>query len=712
MKVALLPAVVALALQLALWRVLGSYGCLLFYPATIIATWRLVSASHSKLQRAVEDRRMFAALVDGSPDFIGMVDVQRRPRYLNPAGRRLVGLGLDEPIDEMSILDYFPPEARESVEANLETAATRARWQGEIEMQSFATGARIAVSQIGFTIHDPDTGQYLGMATIARDISAMKQLERELRELSRDLNRAQAVAGVGSWRYDAPSQSRVWSDETLRILGVRPGTQLNAETFFSLVHPDDRAYVESRWAAALVGKQPYDIEHRIVVAGETRWVHAKADTEVDANGALQSAIGTIQDITEIKRNEAGQRLLADVGTALAGSLDYEQTLANLADVVVRELADFCIVDIIDGTDQGVRIRAACRNPADTWICEVLARAARERGQPYFASDAFATKRPVFVREISQSAIVADAADPEHARALRGLDARSIIAVPLIAAGALLGAIVLVASRASPGYGSNDLRFAEQLAHRAALAIENARLYLAAQGAIRSRDEVLGVVAHDLRNPLNAITLSAELIDHQAVPARHKSAETIVRAAKRMNRLIEDLLDVTRLEGGKLSLDRTRVATPQLLADSVEAQRPLATAAALDLRVDVAPDVPAVWADRDRLLQILENLIGNALKFTARGGYVAIGAAARGHDVLFWVADCGSGIAQADQPHVFDRFWQAGWMRKRGAGLGLPIAKGLVEAHGGRIWLESKLGRGTTVFFTIPSAAQAETHTST
>ncbi len=167
----------------------------------------------------------------------------------------------------------------------------------------------------------------------------------------------------------------------------------------------------------------------------------------------------------------------------------------------------------------------------------------------------------------------------------------------------------------------------------------------------------------------------------------------------MNRLIEDLLDATRLEGGRLRLDCHRVATAQPVRESTEAQRQLAVAASLDLRVEVVPGVPCVWADRDRVLQVLDNLIGNAVKFTSRGGFVAVGAAARGSDVLFRVADCGAGIATDDQPHVFDRFWQGSARRERGAGLGLAIAKGLVEAHGGRMWLDSELGRGTTMFFT-------------
>jgi signal transduction histidine kinase len=144
---------------------------------------------------------------------------------------------------------------------------------------------------------------------------------------------------------------------------------------------------------------------------------------------------------------------------------------------------------------------------------------------------------------------------------------------------------------------------------------------------------------------------------------------------------------------------------------LEAQRALATAAGLELELDLGGDLPEVWADRDRLLQVFENLIGNALKFTPAGGHIKVGAAPRASEVLFWVADTGPGIAVGHLPHLFDRFWQARRAERRGAGLGLPIVQGIVKAHGGRIWAESAPGRGSTFLFTIPCAPRAQTEQS-
>jgi len=168
-------------------------------------------------------------------------------------------------------------------------------------------------------------------------------------------------------------------------------------------------------------------------------------------------------------------------------------------------------------------------------------------------------------------------------------------------------------------------------------------------------------------------------------------------------LIQDLLDVAVMESGQLTIERARLSARELIVGAVDTQRPLASSSSLELRVDLDREIPDVFGDRHRLLQVFENLIGNAIKFTKAGGRITVGAASRDHEVIFRVADTGSGIAPENLPRVFDRFWQAASATRQGAGLGLPITKGIVEAHGGRIWVESTPERGTTISFTIPEA---------
>jgi signal transduction histidine kinase len=183
----------------------------------------------------------------------------------------------------------------------------------------------------------------------------------------------------------------------------------------------------------------------------------------------------------------------------------------------------------------------------------------------------------------------------------------------------------------------------------------------------------------------------------------KPADAIERAAYRMSRLIDDLLDITSMEAGRLSIEQTRIRAGEALSEFVETHKLLASSRSLELRLDVAPDSGEVFADRDRLLQVFENLIDNAVKFTKSGGCVTVGGAPGNGEFLFWVEDTGAGIASDDLSHLFDRFWQARKADRRGAGLGLPIVKGIVEAQGGRVWVESQVGEGSTFFFTLPLA---------
>jgi PAS domain S-box-containing protein len=228
---------------------------------------------------------------------------------------------------------------------------------------------------------------------------------------------------------------------------------------------------------------------------------------------------------------------------------------------------------------------------------------------------------------------------------------------------------------------------------------------AAKQATQARDDMLGVVAHDLRNPLAAIAALAAVL--QKADSEREIGDEIAYAADRMSRLIQELVDVTHLEAGTFAIRQERVPTHNVLSAVLDSQAPLASSASLTLRLDAEPDLPDLWADHDRLLQVFENLLGNAVKFTKPGGQITLGAKADADKVLFSVADTGRGIDSNHLPRLFDRFWQArDEDRRRGAGLGLPIAKGIVETHGGSIWVQSSPGQGSTFSFTIPVVAQA------
>jgi len=238
--------------------------------------------------------------------------------------------------------------------------------------------------------------------------------------------------------------------------------------------------------------------------------------------------------------------------------------------------------------------------------------------------------------------------------------------------------------------------------------DQVELHRKLQRAVSARDDTVGVVAHDLRNPVSAVKmLSSALLlrdDIEALPPEASEQLRLIRdSAQQMDRLIQDLIDVTRVETGRLMVDQQPVAMAELVEGALRTLRPLVKEAKLKLSVQVPAKLPSVSADAERIGQVLSNLIGNAIRFTSPGGKITVSAVSEGELVRISVTDTGTGISKEQLPHIFDRFWQSSQstIRSRGAGLGLPIARGIVRAHGGRIGVVSEVGRGSTFYFTLP-----------
>jgi signal transduction histidine kinase len=235
----------------------------------------------------------------------------------------------------------------------------------------------------------------------------------------------------------------------------------------------------------------------------------------------------------------------------------------------------------------------------------------------------------------------------------------------------------------------------------ALAGENARLYEQAQQAVRVREQVLAIVSHDLKNPLAAILMTTDALAKKGTLP--EAVGRIHRGAQRMLRLIEDLLDFASIEVGRLSIRRQPQDPGSMIQETLASFEGVAQEKELQLTADVEPQLPMVYCDRDRILQVLSNLVGNATKATAGGGHITLRVEAREHELLFAVSDNGPGISEEDVKHLFERYWRSDEAQYRGTGLGLAIARGIVSAHGGRIWAESELGSGATFLFTVPAA---------
>lgn len=413
----------------------------------------------------------------------------------------------------------------------------------------------------------------------------------------------------------------------------------------------------------------------------------------------------------VRQAEVRARFLAEASGILATSLDAETILRELARFVVPAMADLCVADLVESDGRVRRVEVAHATPQLAAAAEALASRPPSPERPSLVTRVLDERRPMLVEDLAAAGAESAPLEPSVLEGARTLGVRSLLAVPLVARGHTLGALVFLTAGRRRAFTSDDLALANELARQAALALDNARLYTEAQLATRARDDVLAIVSHDLRNPIHAIYMAASFLmdilpeesDVADVAVSRRQSEVIQRAARRANALIGDLLDVTRIEAGRLTVNAQRVDARELLDDAMHDASPLARQKGLALGSHAPDRLPQVRADRERVAQVFSNLIGNAIKFSPQGGRVKVVAAVAEGAVLFSVTDSGPGVSAEDLPHLFDRYWQARETQHLGTGLGLFIARGIAEAHGGTLWAESQVGAGSTFHFTLPLA---------
>lgn len=488
----------------------------------------------------------------------------------------------------------------------------------------------------------------------------------------------------------APGGRMLLSNEhTERILGRAPLPTFCPEPVALRLDGTPLPVEESPMARALRGEVVTDFEHLwLRPDGGCAQLRIRAMPVRAEGGHLVAGLEVLEDITERRRAERAQALLDEVGCAIAAAVDVEAALRDVAARAVTRFADACVVDLTARDAELRRLTVFHRDPDKAGAIERHTELAPARGAQGPVARAIESGEP---RWLARS---------EHD------DLASCISAPLRARGEVVGAITFVREATSRPYLTEDVPLAEEIGDRLGMLVANARLVDKAQAAARDRDEAIAIVSHDLRNPLHAIHLNTELLAKVAVgrlPHERvgRAASAISRATGEMERLIKDLLDVSRIQRGTLRLEPRSAEPSGLIEGALGALSATAEKRSLCLEAEVQAPLPEVVVDAERITQVLLNLIGNALKFTPPGGRVIVRSERVDEGVRFSVADTGPGIPEADHARVFERFYQGHRDKPPGSGLGLAIAKGLVEAHGGRIWLESRPGEGSTFTFELP-----------
>jgi signal transduction histidine kinase/CHASE3 domain sensor protein len=422
-----------------------------------------------------------------------------------------------------------------------------------------------------------------------------------------------------------------------------------------------------------------------------------------AEEARDSAVGVQGQLEEVLQ---GAKLLSDASSALSSSLDYETTLDSVAQLAVKEMADWCAIDLVE-PDGKIRQAIVAHHDDEKvrWAKELRKRYPPDYNERTGVGEVIRSGRPEFYPEIPDETLVGAARDPEHLAILRELQINSALIVPMIARGRTLGALTLINSKQGRNLNEADRALAMELATRGAIAIDNAQLYRAALSASDAKSAFLASMSHELRTPLNAIigyqSLLRDGISGPVTEPQLSQLSRIRASADHLLSLIDEVLTFSRVDVGKELVQREQFQLRSIVNDAISMVAPVAAARGLKVR-DESTDTE-LYTDSFKVRQILLNLLSNAVKFSDRGGIVVRSNV--DHDkVEISVADAGIGIAEQNLERVFDPFWQVeqrSTRRAGGTGLGLSVSRSLARLLGGDVVVESQFGKGSTFTAIIP-----------
>jgi PAS domain S-box-containing protein len=527
---------------------------------------------------------------------------------------------------------------------------------------------------------------------------------------------------------EAPSgrliSGNMWIEQLLGHAFL-PADSVADYTQYRLFHLDGRPYTAEEMPLART------IQHGEVVAaedvnylrgdGRLAKLRVSAAPIRDRAEKIVAGVATLYDITEQKRAEDMLRFLSEVSSALAASLDYATTLARVARLAVPTFADWCIVYVTGEDGHVQRLALAHHDPAkEALLHELERRNPLDPRTPSGLTVVLRNSKSILVPEISDVDLAASTSDAEQLRIWRELGPRSSIVAPLIAGERTFGALALVYADSGRRYDSRDLALADDLAHRAALAVDNARLYTSeraaravAESALRERDRLFTMLSHDLKNPLTTISgLAQFLIQHLAakqiadVELFARVLPNIITAARHTIAQIDELLDLARLNAGQpLELDCVPIDLVALAHSVAEPYQLSNPRHRIQVRVTEAQLI-GTW-DAYQLERVIANLLANAVKYSPKGGQITLTVAEEDEADRSWatltIHDQGMGIPAADLPHIFEPFWRGSAVAShiRGTGLGLTSSRQIVEQHGGTLIATSELAAGATFTMRLP-----------
>jgi PAS domain S-box-containing protein len=656
----------------------------------------------------VDPSSLYRAIVESADDAITSIDLNEMITSWNRAAEQLYGYEAKEVLGKSNRL-IIPPDrfAEEDEVVRLVKSGKAVHHFDTVRVRK--DGSRIDVAITASAIYQDDV--VVGVSKIARDMSEREHAERNgarlaaIVESSDDAIVAKDLDGiVTSWNRAAERMFGYTANEaigkSIRVI-IPESHQSEEDTILSRIRQGD------------------SVQHfetiRCRKDGSCLPISVTVSPIRDKSGAIIGASKVARDISERKRaEELAQRtqreaeFVARVAEVLSGSLDYEARLRDFVELAVPAMADWAALDTVEPDGRMRRIAVAHADRGKTELGAEVRRRHEDPLTPCNARQVIRTGKGVLLPDITDDVIVAAAqGDEKRVGLMRALRLTSCVCVPLSANKRAFAALTLATADSGRTYNTDDLHFVEDVASRAALMVDNARAYEALRRASGVKDEFLATLSHELRTPLNAILGYAHMLRAGMLPPDKlpRTFETIERNTMSLAKMVEDILDVSRVVSGKMRLNMQPVELPVVVHDAVATIMPAAEAKHIRVETTVDPQVGAVSGDPDRLRQIVWNLLSNAVKFTPKKGRIQVHLERVNSSVEIVVSDTGTGIRPEFLPHIFERFRQANSAVNRehaGLGLGLAIVRNLVELHGGTVYATSGgEGQGATFRVRLP-----------
>lgn len=653
---------------------------------------------------------LLAAVFADAPLGFALFDQDLRYAYINTFLADLNGLPPEEHLGR-SIAEVLPgvaPLVEPILKQVLETGKAVINVEVSGEPASLPGRQRhVLASYYPIELHE--SGQ-CGVGAVIVEITRQKELEQELSRRERELKRIVENAPDIIARFDRNMRHLFVNPAVERATGISSQDFIGKSNAELGVPPEIYRFWHIHLNQVFQTGQKVTIEFDFPTPTGTRYYESHLVPELASDGTVESVLSMTRDITDLKRAQERMRFLAEASVLLSTSLDYSTTLDNVARLVVPNLADFCVVDLIDAEGMPSGLVVAHRDPAK----EELLRQIRQQmpvspdypGSPI--GQVIRTRRPVYIPEVPESLFRFYIEHLTHLDDLGSLIPGSLIAVPLISRDRLWGVLTLGIS--TPGfYTPEDLSMTEELARRAAIAIDNASLYQDACQAIQLRDQFLSVVAHELKTPVTALLGYAQLLQRRLKreqllnPRDQQAFDRLAEQVARLHDMTNGLLDLSRIQAGTLTFD------PRPL-DVGEVVRRLVEELQLTLehhRIDISdPDEPLlIEGDEMRLRQVFSNLLQNAVKYSPQHSEVTVELARHGKYVSIAVRDYGIGIPAEDLQNIFTLFYRASNTKRTGLGgigVGLAVVKEVIVLHGGSVEVESTEGAGSTFRVLLPA----------